>query len=86
MPEQKETPFTQRSNRMSRAKEARAATKEQEGDTNLETALAALSRDNDTDLEETDVQDTLLAYTESRQLRRTAYQWWELRVDSTSRS
>ena len=35
----------------------------------METALAALAQDSDTDLEETDVQEILLAYKESRQLR-----------------
>ena len=36
----------------------------------METALAALNEDNSTDLEETDVQEILLAYDkESRQLR-----------------
>ena len=34
---------------MSHAKEAKAATEEQEGDTDVETALAALNEDNDTD-------------------------------------
>ena len=36
----------------------------------METALAALAQESDTDLEETDVQEILLAYKESRQLRR----------------
>ena len=35
----------------------------------METVLAALKEDNDTDLEETDVQVILLADKESRQLR-----------------
>ena len=35
----------------------------------METALAALPQESDTDLEETDVQEILLAYKESRQLR-----------------
>ena len=35
----------------------------------VETALAALARDSDIDLEETDVQEILLACKESRQLR-----------------
>ena len=54
---------------VSQAKGARTAMEEQEGDTDVETALAALNEDNDTDLEETDVQDILLAYKESRRLR-----------------
>ena len=54
---------------MSQANEARATAEEQEGDTDVETALAALNNDNDTDLEETDVQEILRAYKESRQLR-----------------
>ena len=41
----------------------------QQRNTDVETALAALNEDNDTDLEETDVQEILLAYKESRQLR-----------------
>ena len=36
----------------------------------METAMAALAQESDTDLEETDVQEILLAYKESRQLRR----------------
>ena len=35
----------------------------------METALAALAQESDTDLEETDVQEILLAYKDSRQLR-----------------
>ena len=54
---------------VSQAKEARVTAEEQEGDTDVETALAALNEDNDTDLEETDVQEILLAYKEPRQLR-----------------
>ena len=54
---------------VSQAKEASAATEEQEGDTDVETALPALNEDNDTDLEQTDVQEILLAYRESRQMR-----------------
>ena len=53
---------------MSQAKEARAVTEEKEVDTDVETALAALDADDDTDLEETDVQEVLLAYKESQQL------------------
>ena len=37
---------------VSQAKEARAVTEEHEGDTDVETALAALNEDDDTDLEE----------------------------------
>ena len=49
---------------MSQAKEVIAATEEQEGDTDVETALAALNEDedDDTDVVETDVQEILLAY------------------------
>ena len=54
---------------MSQAKEARVAAEEQEGDTDVETALAALNEDNDSDAEETDVQEILLAWKGSRQLR-----------------
>ena len=54
---------------VSQAKEASVTAEEQEGDTDVETALPALNEDNDTDLEETDVQQILLAYKESRQLR-----------------
>ena len=54
---------------VSQEKDARVTAEEQEGDTDVETALAALNEDNDTDLEETDVQEILLAYKESRQLR-----------------
>ena len=54
---------------VSQAKDARAAKDEQEGDTDVETAPAALNEDNDTNLEETDVQEMLLAYKESRHLR-----------------
>ena len=42
---------------------------EQEEDIDLETALADLQLESDTDLEETDVQEVPLAYKESRQLR-----------------
>ena len=53
------------------AKEARTITEDhdQDGDTDVENALAALSEDDSTDLEETDVQEIVLAYKESRQLR-----------------
>ena len=54
---------------MSQVKEARVTAEEQGGDTVVETALAALNEDIDTDLEETDVQEILPAYKESRQLR-----------------
>ena len=52
-----------------RQKKQGLSAEEQEGDTDVETALAALNADNDTDLEETDVQEILLACKESRQLR-----------------
>ena len=54
---------------MSQAKEASVAAEEQEGDSDAETALAALAGESDIDLEETDVQERLLAYKESRHLR-----------------
>ena len=41
---------------------------EQEEDIDLQTALAALELESDTDLEETDVQEIPLAYKEPRQL------------------
>ena len=53
----------------SQAKEASITADEQEGDTDVETALAALAGESDIDLEETDVQEILLASEESRQLR-----------------
>ena len=49
------------------AKEGRDATQKQEGNADVETVLAALNEDNNTDLEETHVQETLPAYRESRQ-------------------
>ena len=52
-----------------RQKEASVTAEEQEGDSDVETALAALAGENGIDLEETDVQEILLAYKESRQLR-----------------
>ena len=51
------------------ASQAKDALIEQEEDIDLETALAALELESDTDLGETDVQEILLAYRESRQLR-----------------
>ena len=54
---------------VSQAKEALVKSEEQEGDIDAETALAALEQESDTDLKETDVQEILLAYKESRQLR-----------------
>ena len=54
---------------MSRARAASAGSEEQEGDSSVETALAALAGESDIDLEETDVQEVLFAYKESRQLR-----------------
>ena len=51
------------------AKEAMAVTEEEEGDTDVETAIAALNEDGGTNLGETDVQEILLACKESRQLR-----------------
>ena len=49
--------------------QAKEALIEQEEDIDLETALAALLPESDTDLEETDVQEIPPAYKESRQLR-----------------
>ena len=49
--------------------QAKEALIEQEEDIDLETALAALELESDTDPEETDVQEIPLAYKESRQLR-----------------
>ena len=49
---------------VSQVKEALVKSEEQEGDTDVETALAALAQESDTDLEETDVQEILLAYKE----------------------
>ena len=49
--------------------QAKEALIEQEEDIDLETALAALELESDTDLEETDVQEIPLACKESRQLR-----------------
>ena len=84
---------------VSQAKEASVTAEEQDGDTDVETALAALNEDNDTDLGETDVQE-ILSCKESRQLRGeqrvnrckrlwhgvpVAESFTELRVDSTQR-
>ena len=54
---------------VSQAKEALVKSEEQERDTVVETALAALAQESDTDMEETDVQEIVLAYKESRQLQ-----------------
>ena len=54
---------------MSQAQVASVAAEEQEGDSDVATSLAALAEESDTDLEETDVQEILLASKESRQLR-----------------
>ena len=70
---------------VSRARATSAGSEEQEGDSDVETALAALAGESDIDLEETDVQEILLAYKKSRQLRGEkrvnrgyrAHQWWE---------
>ena len=51
------------------ALQAKEAHIEQEEDIDLETALAALELESDTDLEETDVQEIPLAYKKPRQLR-----------------
>ena len=47
---------------VSQAREASVASEEQEGDSDVETALATLAGENDIDLEETDVQEILLAF------------------------
>ena len=47
---------------MSRARAASAGSEEQKGDSDVETALAALAGESDIDLEETDVQEILLAF------------------------
>ena len=52
---------------VSQAKEALVKSEEQERDTDVETALAALAQESDINLEETDVQEIVLAYKESRQ-------------------
>ena len=57
---------TQSMSHRQRTKEVLVKSEEQEGDTDVETALAALAQESDTDLEETDVQEVLLAYKESR--------------------
>ena len=54
---------------VSQAKQASVTAQEQEGESDVETALAALAGESDIDLEETDNKETLLAYKESRQLR-----------------
>ena len=54
---------------VSQARAASVASEEQEGDTDVETALPALAEESDIDLEGTDVQEILLAYKESRHLR-----------------
>ena len=54
---------------VSQAIEASVTAEEQEGDSDVETALAALAGESDIGLEEADVQEILLAYKESRQLR-----------------
>ena len=54
---------------MSQAKEASVTAQEQEGDSDVEAAPAALAGESDIDLGETDVQDFLLAHKGLRQLR-----------------
>ena len=57
---------------VSQAKETRTVTDNSEQETedsDVETGLAALSEGDSADLEETNVQDILLAYMESRQLQ-----------------
>ena len=54
---------------VSQAKKASVTAEEQEGDSEVETALAVLAEESDIDLEETHAQEILLAYKESRHLR-----------------
>ena len=54
---------------VSHARAASVGSEEQEGDSDVESAVAALAGESDIDLEETDVEEILLAYQESRQLR-----------------
>ena len=54
---------------VSQARATIVGSEEQEGNSDVETALAALAGKSDIDLEETDVQEILLAEKESRQLR-----------------
>ena len=54
---------------MSQARAASAGSEEQEGDSDVETAHAALAGEGDIDLEETNLQEILLTCKESRQLR-----------------
>ena len=54
---------------VSQARAASVASEEQEGDSDVETALAALAGESDIDLEETDVQEILLTFQEPLQLR-----------------
>ena len=54
---------------VSQANKASVTAEEQEGDSEVETALAVLAGESDIDLEETHVQEILLAYKESRYLR-----------------
>ena len=51
---------------VSQAKGASVTAEEQERDSDVETALAALDGESDINLEETDVQEMLLAYKKSR--------------------
>ena len=54
---------------VSQAKEASVTAEEREGDSDVETALAALAGESDIDLEETENQEILQAFEESRQVR-----------------
>ena len=54
---------------MSQVRAASVGSEEQEGDSDVETALSALTGESDIDLEETDVQEILLTFQEARQLR-----------------
>ena len=65
---------------VSQARAASVASEEQEGDSDVETALAALAGESDIDLEETDVQEILLGRTAGEprlQTRDRARQWRE---------
>ena len=88
-PKEQDTPWTTHTVYVSQARAASVGAEEQEGDSAVETALAALAGESDVNMEETDVQEILLAYKESRtvawrtagerwlQTRDRAHQWWE---------
>ena len=69
---------------MSQEIDVRAATEEQEGDIDMETALAAVNEGNDTDLEETDVEDTASLQGATTAAWRTASKPWPQTCDRAS--